>query len=69
MQTIEYRVHFTGNYDGGKDYGYGTVETEIVTVQARTINSGYPKAIKIGREPLGNGKVREISQVEFWQIR
>jgi hypothetical protein len=53
---IQYRV----NYAEG--------EQEIVQVQARTINSGFTKALWLARRPLGNGRERELSSVEFWQI-
>lgn len=46
---------------------YSEGETELVTVYARTINSGFGKALKAAREPLGNGVEREIARVEFWQ--
>lgn len=62
MLTIEYRV----------TYGNGRVlreaATEVVTVRARDINSGYPKVLKIARQPLGNGTVREIVSLTFWQV-
>ena len=56
MQTIEYRVT------------YNLFATEIVRVQARTINSGFTKAVKAAREPLGNGHEREIASIEFWMV-
>ncbi len=59
MKTIEYRV--TYNLFAGST-------TEVVRIQARDINSGFTKAVKAAREPLGNGHRREISSVEFWQI-
>lgn len=43
----------------------GAFVTEDVHVSARDLNSGYVKALKIAREPLGNGRVREIARIEF----
>ena len=57
MKVIEYRIT------------YGDGDTEIATVQARDINSGFVKALRIAREPLGSGRVRELHSVEFWQVR
>ena len=57
MKTIEYRIT------------YSEGDTEIATVSARSINSGFAKAVKIALKPLGNGRVREISRVEFWMVR
>ena len=56
MKTIEYRVIFTEDSD------------EIIRVQARSINSGFTKALKIARQPLGSGVEREIARVEFWAV-
>jgi hypothetical protein len=56
VQTIEYRIVYA---EGG---------TEIVKVLARTINSGFAKALRVGLQPLGNGRRREIARVEFWAI-
>jgi hypothetical protein len=52
--TITYRI----------TYADGTIE--MATVQARTINSGFAKAVRIANEPLGNGTRREIHSAEFW---
>lgn len=46
---------------------YADGEKEIVRVRARDINSGFTKALRRAKEPLGNGTVREIARVEFWQ--
>lgn len=69
MQTIEYRVSFTGvvSFRGLKVAMDPT--TEVVSVQARDINSGFSKALKRALEPLGNGGRREIGIIEFWQVR
>ena len=70
MQKIEYRVHYTGITPGGgfvsSDDG---ASTELVTVDARDINSGFGKALKAAREPLGNGRRREIGAIEFWMVK
>ena len=57
MQTIEYRAVYAEGSD------------EIIRVRARTINSGFTKALRLAREPLGNGRERELSRLEFWMIR
>ena len=70
MQTIEYKIVYTGKLTRG-----GTVsetvfpEEEIASVQARNINSGYAKALKIALQPLGNGFMREIGAIEFWAVK
>ena len=56
MSIIPYRVTY---YDG---------ETEQIEVKARTINSGFVKALRAARMPLGSGRVREINRVEFWRV-
>jgi hypothetical protein len=72
MKTIEYRVQFTGatgsprstmraQNDAGASY-------EVVRVQAVNINAGFTKALKKALQPLGNGLVREIGAIEFWQV-
>jgi len=69
MKTIEYRVHFTGATSYGHTFmGASSFAPEIVRVQARDINSGFPKALKLANERLGNGLRREIGSVEFWQV-
>jgi len=62
MQIIEYRV----TYSGDKHGRFIGVADEVVRVRARDINSGFAKALKQAREPLGNGNVREIASIEFW---
>ena len=57
MKSIEYRAVFTEGED------------EFTTVLARTINSGFPKALRAFRLPLGNGRERELARVEFWQVK
>jgi len=64
MKTIEYKVVYSGDRHGPM---LGIAE-EIIRVQARDINSGFVKALKRAREPLGNGNVREIARVEFWAV-
>ena len=56
MKTIEYKA----TYNEGDE--------EIIRVQARDINSGFPKAVRIALQPLGNGRRREIASVQFWMI-
>jgi len=56
MKLIEYRIV------------YAEGEDEIVKVRARDINSGFGKALREAKKPLGNGTVREIARVEFWMI-
>jgi hypothetical protein len=74
MKTIEYRVQYTGAVEHqaqrGRFYSDGShpVEVEVVRVQARDINSGFGKALKLAQEPLGSGFRREIGGIEFWQI-
>jgi hypothetical protein len=55
MMMVEYYVTYTGHAE------------EFILVKARDINSGFLKALKRAREPLGNGKCREIARVEFWK--
>ena len=73
MMTIEFRVEFTGSLGkpGGRltDDGNGrTAGHEFVRVQAVNINSGLVKAVKAATIPLGNGFVREVGKIEFWQV-
>ena len=60
MKTIEYRVVYAEGAD------------EIVTVRARSINSGIRKAIArvLAEIPPGRrGQIGyEINRVEFWQV-
>lgn len=58
MKTIAYKVVFADGYE----------KYEIVRVQARSINSGFAKALKKAREPLGNGFHRVIHSIEFWAV-
>lgn len=60
MRTIEYRVTFGGEHHSG--------ESELITVRARTINSGFPKALRRALEPLGNGVQRELLSLEFVEV-
>ena len=59
MREIQYRITFQG---------VDTVETEVITVRARSINSGFGKALKRALEPLGSGRQREIASIEFWMV-
>jgi len=73
MKTIEYRIQFTGATKGrgGRDYLADSTHgpsTEVVKVQARDINSGYRKALKLALEPLGNGTRREVGGITFWAV-
>lgn len=74
MQTIEYRVQFTGatNERGNGDKfwarSYTNPSEDLIRVEARNINAGYRKALKIALEPLGNGTRREIGGIEFSQV-
>lgn len=65
MKTIEYRITYLEQRDGVVDRH---AFAETVRVQARDINSGYRKALKLALQPLGNGTRRELSRVEFWQF-
>jgi hypothetical protein len=56
VKTIAYRIT------------YSEGEVEHTSVRARDINSGFAKALRRAREPLGNGTVREIARIEFWEI-
>lgn len=53
MRIIQYRVTYSNGH------------TETITVEARSINSGFGKALKIARQPLGNGVQRELAWIEF----
>jgi len=72
MKTIEYTVQYTGAIEGPKGTfrknAFMGSETETVRVQARDINSGFGKALKIANEPLGNGRRREIGAITFSQV-
>ena len=68
MKSIEYRVSYNGGLLPGGSV-VGNPSTEIVRVEARDINSGYAKALKRAKEPLGSGVVREIGRIEVWQVR
>jgi len=57
MKRIEYRIV------------YAEGEEEVVTVPAININSGFDKALKIAKLPLGDGTRREIARVEFWKVQ
>jgi hypothetical protein len=68
MKTIEYRVQYTGVRSLHGQCWHVGVEHEEIHVQARNINSGYSKALKVALQPLGSGVRREIGSVEFWKI-
>lgn len=57
MKVIEYRAV------------YNEGQAEIISVVARSINSGMTKALKQARKPLGNGRERELASIEFWCVR
>jgi hypothetical protein len=57
MKVIEYRAV------------YSEGQSDILTVTARDINSGFAKALKLAKKPLGTGRVREIARIEFWAVR
>lgn len=57
MMTIRYKIV------------YGDGQEEFAEVSARTINSGFGKALRRALEPLGNGTRRELARVEFWEVR
>ena len=57
MRLIEYQITYA---DG---------QTELRFVRARDINSGFSKALKMAKERLGDGTQREISRIEFWQVK
>ena len=56
MKSIDYKVT------------YAEGDEEVVHTRARDINSGFGKALKQARVPLGNGRRREISRIEFWEV-
>ena len=72
MKTIEYRVQYTGargtERGTARVHNYDHAAVETVRVQAVNINAGFAKALKIAKQPLGNGNVREIGSIEFWQV-
>jgi len=68
MRTIAYRISYTGVETIHGTSWHRDPSTEIARVQARDINSGYAKALRIAHEPLGNGRRREIGGIEFWQV-
>lgn len=71
MKTIKYRVTYGQVFtiDGDEHLRVDQpITREVVEVKARDINSGYGKALKKAKEPLGNGTVREIAGIEFWSI-
>jgi hypothetical protein len=57
MKVMEFRAVYTEG------------QAEIITVYARSINSGMTKALKQARKPLGNGQERELATIEFWCVR
>lgn len=68
MKTIEYHVSFNGVR---RVHGTGWVvepTVESIIVQARDINSGFTKALKRAREPLGSGVERELLSIAFWAV-
>lgn len=68
MKVIEYQVTYSGvHYSRGVAWRVNG-ESETITVSARNINSGYAKALKIARQPLGSGVEREIVGLQFWQV-
>lgn len=62
MRALEYRVQYTG-----VEKDDASPDCEIVFVRARDLNSGFVKALKLARAPLGNGVEREIGAIEFWR--
>lgn len=68
MQDIEYRVTYSGVHTSNGVSWRVNGEDETIIVKARDINSGYSKALKIAKQPLGNGTVREIVSLQFWQV-
>lgn len=69
MKTIEYRITYTGVESIHGVAWRRDPSSEIATVQARDINAGFAKALKIANEPLGNGRRREIGSVEFYAVK
>jgi hypothetical protein len=68
MKHISYRIRYTGvRFIDSLQYRTDG-EEEIVRVSARSINSGFPKALRKAQEPLGSGERREILSVEFWEV-
>jgi hypothetical protein len=68
MKTIEFKAVYNGPDEKGENGLWHRPADEIIRVQARDINSGFTKALKKAREPLGSGVVREIHRIEFWQV-
>ena len=66
MKTIEYRAIYSGIVIGGRT-SHAPSE-EVIHVEARDINSGFVKALKIARQPLGSGAEREIVSLQFWAV-
>jgi hypothetical protein len=67
VKTIEYRITYSGTLQpDGTIAGDDPGAEEIARVTARDINSGFAKALRLAREPLGNGRRREIARIEFW---
>jgi hypothetical protein len=64
VNEISYRVTYQLRLRTVED----VVTDEIIKVRARSINSGYPKVLKIANEPLGNGTRREIARIEFLEV-
>jgi len=62
MQDISYRVTY-------QHLGHLREPiSEVVRIQARSINTGYVKALRRAQEPLGSGERREIVRIEFWEV-
>jgi len=69
MQDISYRITYSGvRLIGGTSFRQGNGDIEIATVRARSINTGFAKALKRAQEPLGSGERREIVRIEFWEV-
>lgn len=60
MKRIQYRVTFDSSKWGARK--------AIVTVDARTIDSGARKALAKALSPLFQAEGEEFHSIEFWQV-
>lgn len=65
MKTITYKITYSGPIVGRAVDDEPS--EEIVRVYCQDINSGYTKALKQAKRPLGSGRKREIARIEFWE--
>lgn len=60
MKVIEYKAVYADP---------ATAPDEIIRVVANDINSGFAKALKLAKEPRGDGSTPELHSVEFWMVK